>query len=440
MSEWERTTIGELLDKTGGTIKTGPFGTKLKASEYTNNGVPVISVGEVGFGRLRIHDKTPRVDKSVWNRMPEFLLKSGDIVFGRKGAVERSAQVQPEENGFFLGSDGIRIRLNIETCDPKFISYLLQTETHRTWMIQHAAGTTMPSLNEGIIRRIPIILPPLPEQKRIAKILGDLDDKIELNRQMNATLEAMARALFQSWFVDFDPVRAKAEGRAPVGMDAETAKLFPSEFVESELGLIPKGWRVGTIEDVTSLIIDYRGRTPLKMGSDWSLTGIPAVSAKNVKGGKLVRPDTFNFVSEELYERWMKDKLALGDILMTSEAPLGELYYLALDASYCLSQRLFALRANPVVCAPIYLYYWLESPACQSDIVNRGTGTTVEGIRQSELRKVSVPIPPLPMQNVAAKFLVTWMEQIHRNDEQSSSLAKMRNELLPNLLSGVEFL
>ena len=88
------------------------------------------------------------------------------------------------------------------------------------------------------------------------------------------------------------------------------------------------------------------------MGSEWSPTGIPAVSAKNVKAGRLVRPDTCNFVSEELYERWMKDKLALGDILMTSEAPLGELYYLALDARFCLSQRIFAMRANPAVCEP----------------------------------------------------------------------------------------
>ncbi|HQT29620.1 MAG TPA: restriction endonuclease subunit S [Thiobacillus sp.] len=182
--------------------------------------------------------------------------------------------------------------------------------------------------------------------------------------------------------------------------------------------------------------MDYRGRTPKKMGSDWSPTGIPAVSAKNVKGGRLVRHDMFNFVSEELYERWMKDKLALGDILMTSEAPLGELYYLALDARFCLSQRIFAMRANPGVCEPAFLYYWLESPACQTDIINRGTGTTVEGIRQSELRRVSVLLPPLPIQKAAAKFLAAWTEQIHRNEEQSRTLATLRDSLLPKLLSG----
>ena len=249
--EGSESTIGALLDETGGSIKTGPFGTKLKASEYTATGVPVISVGEVGFGRLRVHHDTPRVDDTVSSRMPEYLLKAGDIVFGRKGAVERSAQVQPDEDGYFLGSDGIRIRLNVEECDPKFISYQLQTTAHRSWMIQHAAGTTMPSLNEGIIRRIPIVLKPLAEQKAIAAVLGALDDKIELNRRMNAKLEEMARALFRSWFVDFDPVRAKLDGREPFGLDPDTAALFPDAFQDSELGRIPNGWTLGRVVDAS---------------------------------------------------------------------------------------------------------------------------------------------------------------------------------------------
>ena len=337
--------------------------------------------------------------------------------------------------------------------DSRYIHYVLQA----TDFGEVITGSAQPQITTGHLNtKLVTITRDQGEQKRIAEVLGTLDDKIELNRRMNATLEATARALFQSWFIDFDPVRrnmdrnqpsTRPSGRpSPIGrregdeglfeLDAATAALFPNSFEESPLGHIPKGWEVATIEEATSLIIDYRGRTPKKMGSDWSPTGIPAVSAKNVKGGRLVRPDTFNFVSEELYEQWMKDKLALGDILMTSEAPLGELYYLALDARYCLSQRIFALRANPAVCVSAFLYYWLESPACQTDIVNRGTGTTVEGIRQSELRRVSVLLPSLPIQKAAAKFLAAWTEQIHRNEEQSRTLAILRDTLLPKLLSG----
>src|SRR5690606_24489616 len=114
-------------------------------------------------------------------------------------------------------------------------------------------GSSVPGFNLGQLKAIRLLLPSLKEQRAIAHILGTLDDKIELNRRMNETLEAMARALFKSWFVDFDPVRAKAEGRTPSGMDAETAKLFPGEFVDSELGPIPKGWAPSTLERYADL-------------------------------------------------------------------------------------------------------------------------------------------------------------------------------------------
>ncbi len=175
--EWETTTLG----------------TALRASEYTPTGVPVISVSEVSFGRIQLKDHTPRVDPSVTQRLPKYLLKRGDIVFARKGAgtaVERSALVSEHQDGWFLGSDGIRIRLP-KTCSPLFISYWLLSQRHRSWMKQHAVGTTMPALNEGIIKRIPLQLPPLAEQKAIASVLGALDAKIELNRRMNATLESL---------------------------------------------------------------------------------------------------------------------------------------------------------------------------------------------------------------------------------------------------------
>ncbi len=360
-----------------------------------------------------------------WTDKP--LASGPGVILGRKGAYRG---IEFSRAPFFVIDTAYYVVPKSEF-DMRWLYYAIKY--HKLGEIDD--GSPIPSTTRSAVYVRDFDVPPLAEQKAIAAVLGALDDKIELNQRMNATLEAMARALFQSWFVDFDPVRAKLDGRPPAALDPATAALFPDSFQDSSIGPIPHGWTVGTIEDATSLIIDYRGRTPKKLGSDWSSTGIPAVSAKNVKGGRLVRPDMFNFVSEELYERWMKDKLALGDILMTSEAPLGELYYLALDARFCLSQRIFAMRANPAVCESAFLYYWLESPACQTDIINRGTGTTVEGIRQSELRRVSVLLPPLPIQKAAATFLGAWTEQVHRNEEQSRTLATLRDSLLPKLLS-----
>ena len=427
-------TVGDVAAPSRNALVGGPFGSDLVSRDYVPTGVPVIRGANMGHGRW-VDGEFVYVTQEKADSLSSNCAKPGDLVFTQRGTLGQVALVPKKgADRYLISQSQMKVTLDPEKADALFLYYVFISAEQQAYIVQNAITTGVPHTNLGILRNTPLTLPPLAEQKAIAAVLGALDDKIELNRRMNATLEAMARALFQSWFVDFDPVRAKLDGRPPAALDPATAVLFPDSFQDSSIGPIPHGWNVGTIEDATSLIIDYRGRTPKKMGSDWSSTGIPAVSAKNVKGGRLVRPDMFNFVSEELYERWMKDKLALGDILMTSEAPLGELYYLALDARFCLSQRIFAMRANPAVCEPAFLYYWLESPACQTDIINRGTGTTVEGIRQSELRRVSVLLPPLPIQTAAATFLAEWTEQIHRNEEQSRTLATLRDSLLPKLL------
>jgi type I restriction enzyme S subunit len=219
-------------------------------------------------------------------------------------------------------------------------------------------------------------------------------------------------------------------------MDEQTAALFPDRFVESELGMVPLGWEVSTIDETTALIIDYRGKTPKKLGYDWAISGIPAISAKNIKKGKLVQKQAMNYVSNNLFEVWMKDKLKSGDILMTSEAPLGELLYLANEHEFCLSQRVFALRANPTNCFSAFLYYWLSSQKVQERLAARATGTTVIGIRQSELRKIEVLLPPLSIQEKANNILNACLLKIEYNEFEQQTLADLRDTLLPRLISG----
>jgi type I restriction enzyme S subunit len=432
-------TIGVLLDETGGSIKTGPFGTKLKASEYTASGVPVISVGEVGFGRLRIHIKTPRVDETVWSRMPEFLLKAGDIVFGRKGAVERSAQIHPEEEGYFLGSDGIRIRLSSDVCDPKFIAYQLLTREHKEWMIQHAAGTTMPSLNEGIIRRIPIILPPLPTQKAIAHILGTLDDLIELNRETNEILEAMARALFQSWFVDFDPVRAKLEGRAPAGMDAATAALFPALFQDSELGQIPWGWEVGTLGSVLDTL--ETGRRP-KGGVAGYACGVPSVGAESINGIGVFDYSKTKFIPQEFYDKTKSGRIQNLDVLLYKDGGKpGEFrprvglfgYGFPFD-EFCINEHVFRMRADSV--GQHYLYFAISDERVLLDFANKGGKAAIPGINQTDVRSTHILIPPKPVLEAFEKMARPMCQTIIENAVESRDLAALRDTLLPKLLSG----
>ncbi|MBD2151643.1 restriction endonuclease subunit S [Pseudanabaena sp. FACHB-1277] len=203
----------------------------------------------------------------------------------------------------------------------------------------------------------------------------------------------------------------------------------------SKLGEIPKDWHIGTLNDCLSLIIDYRGKTPKKLGRDWSNEGIPALSAKNIKNGKILAENLVNFGDEDLYKKWMKDELVKGDILLTSEAPLGEVYCLASNQKYILSQRLFALRINNEFSYP-YLYFWLRSPQGQHLLLRRATGSTVQGIRQSELREVEVIIPENKILKNASNLWMSVLEKIELNYQQIQNLTKTRDSLLPKLMSG----
>lgn len=178
--DWEEKSIHEIA-----VIQTGPFGTLLKAAEYSGaDGVPLISVGEIREGFLRITDQTPKVPDKVIRRLPQYVLKKGDIVFGRKGSVDRSALIQPQQEGWFLGSDGIRVRPS-KNYHSGFLAMQFQTSRVKDWLLQNAIGTTMPSLNQQILKKVIIPFPPtLAEQEAITEALRDADALVESLEQL----------------------------------------------------------------------------------------------------------------------------------------------------------------------------------------------------------------------------------------------------------------
>ena len=254
-SKLKKTKLGEICIKNGG-VQTGPFGSQLHQKDYVIFGTPIITVEHLGDNRV-IHLNLPRVSDKDKERLSKYSLQVGDIVFSRVGSVDRRALVRTEENGWLFSGRCLRVRPKRDVVDPIFLSCFFGLSGFKEYIQRIAVGATMPSLNTQILSNVPIYFPPPPEQKAIAHILGTLDDKIELNRKMNETLEAMARAIFKSWFVDFDPVRAKMEGRKPDGMDEETAKLFPDGFEDSEMGKIPKGWKIKKLSDLCSTQYGY---------------------------------------------------------------------------------------------------------------------------------------------------------------------------------------
>ena len=211
--------------------------------------MPVVMPTNIGDGGIAV-EGIARIGQEDVERLQQHKLQLDDIVFSRRGDVTKNALVRAHEAGWLCGTGCLKVRLGDQSiADAKYISYCLRQPDTKEWLIRHAVGATMPNLNTGILSAVPITLPPLLVQLAVAETLGALDDRITLLRETNATLEAIAQALFKSWFVDFDPVRAKAEGRQPEGMDAATAALFPDSFEESELGVVPKGWRLNTLAE-----------------------------------------------------------------------------------------------------------------------------------------------------------------------------------------------
>ena len=206
-------------------------------------GTPIITVEHLGENRI-IHNDLPYVSHYDKERLSKYILQQGDIVFSRVGSVDRRAIVTSKEDGWLFSGRCLRVRPDIKKLDPTYLSYFFGLPAFRDYISSIAVGATMPSLNTQILSEVPIHYPPLPEQRAIAHILGTLDDKIELNRRMSETLEEMARALFKSWFVEFDPVRAKMEGRwrrgwSLPGLPAEYHDLFPDRLVDQEWPLPP---------------------------------------------------------------------------------------------------------------------------------------------------------------------------------------------------------
>lgn len=263
--------------------------------------------------------------------------------------------------------------------------------------------------------RIKLPVPSYARQCEIVESYRAITNRIALKRAENDNLRATAETEF------FRLIRYPQ------------IQEVPSQ--DTEIGVYPSDWILTTLGQVLSTIIDRRGLTPTKLGGEWSPDGIIAISAKSVKNHELINLDIANRVDRELYERWMPQKLQPHDILMTSEAPLGEFYFIADFSEYCLSQRLFAMRANTEIVEPTVLYFQLTDSIGKHQIDIRKTGTTVTGIRQSELVQVPVILPPKQVQQSFARFCNPIMLSIERNSAEIRALSKVKTMIQAQLSS-----
>ena len=404
---WERSTLGAACERGGGNIQTGPFGSQLHASDYRPVGIPSIMPQNLGDNRV-IEDGIARVGERDASRLTRYLVRAGDIVYSRRGDVERRALIGPREDGWLCGTGCLRVRLGENGVDPQYASYYLGHPVVREWIVRHAHGATMPNLNTAILSACPFVIPPISEQRSIAHILGTLDDKIELNRRMNQTLEAMARALFKSWFVDFDPVRAKMEGR-DTGLPMDITDLFPDRLVESELGETPEGWEVSELGDMIELAY---GKA-LKAKARHPAGRVPVFGSNGQIG-------------------WHNEALVEGPGIVVGRKGNPGTVTLSPTEFFPIDTTLYVVPKNGHDDCLYFLFFALRN----QDLPSVAADSAVPGLNRNMAYMNEQIMPPMTVVEAFDGHVSTVYARCHRVAEESRTLAALRDALLPKLVSG----
>ena len=377
------------------------------------------------IGDNRIDDQNiARITEQDALRLSRYLLRSGDIVYSRRGDVERRALVRLDQDGWLCGTGCLRVRFGDGPVVPEFAAYYLAHPTVRAHIVQHAIGATMPNLNTSILSGVPFLVPPMVEQVEIASLLGALDDKIELNRRLNETLEAMARAMFKDWFVDFGPTRAKAEGRAPY-LAPELWDMFPDAMDDEGK---PAGWLIYSLRDLAQ-----HHRTSLSPGAQPERTfehySIPAYDAGNepamdlggsIKSNKTIVPDGAVLLSKlnpDIERVWLPN-------------PAGEAPQVASTEFLALTPLAPATRG--------VLYCLLKSLGFRAEMAARVTGTSKshQRVPPKSILACEVLAANPCLLAVFDETVAPIMYRFLLNRQESRELALTRDLLLPKLMSG----
>lgn len=390
--------IGELIKSGEAEIQTGPFGTQLKASDYSDHGYPVINVRNVGFGDIRT-ESLEFIDDRIAEKLPTHRLVQNDIVFGRKGAVERHGLITEAQEGWYQGSDCLRLRFNSSRINPKFISYFFRTQAHQDWMIAVCAfGATMASLNQDIVKLINIPVPPIGIQNKIVGLLSTYDDLIENNKRRITLLENLAEEIYREWFVRF---------RFPGWQEAEFEK-----------GL-PVNWQAFGLDQIAKFVM---GQSPKSEFYNRNGEGLPFHQGVGTFGKR--------FPTNEVYCSVTGREAKAGDVLFSVRAPVGRLN-IALE-HMVIGRGLAAVRHHRG--CQSYLYYLLSTAFSNEDII--GNGAIFNAVGKDELLSFKVLSPPSELVDAFEKRVKPIDEQIAVLIRQNEVLEKTKNQLLPRLISG----
>jgi len=403
--EWREARIAEVAEK----VAMGPFGSSIKIETFVPSGVPVISGQHLHGSKVDDRVGFNFVSEDHADRLKNANVQRGDVIFTHAGNIGQVAFI-PESSHFeryVISQRQFYMRCDRTKILPEFVVAYFKTPEGQHQLLANTSQVGVPSIAQPVtyLRTIEIPLPPLADQRAIAYILGTLDDKIALNRQMNETLEAIARALFKSWFVDFDPVRARAEGRDP-GLPKSLANRFPARLVDSELGAIPEGWEIGPLDCVLVL---QRG---FDLPATKRISGAYPVLAASGPSG------THN-----------KFMVRGPGVTTGRSGVLGKVYYVHEDF-WPLNTSLWVKEFRHSM--PAYASHLLRG----LDFESFNAGSAVPTLNRNHVHNLPTLLPPMSLIAAFEGVATACLKRQKHIDDQSHTLATLRDTLLPKLIAG----
>lgn len=401
---WEIAKLGDISKN----IQTGPFGSQLHQSDYSECGIPVVMPKDLVGGKIS-EESIARVDKTHVERLCRHKIEVGDILYSRRGDVGRCAHVTKKEEGWLCGTGCLRVTIDSEKADSRFVFFQLQHPDTVGWVEKHAVGATMLNLNTTILSSVPIRLPTLEIQKRIADILSAYDDLIKNNQRQIKLLEEAAQRLYKEWFVDL---------------------RFPGHENTKIVDGVPEGWRVASIADICDTV---GGGTPsTKIQSYYEKGDILWVTPTDItRNFSLALLDTEKKITPEGLKNSSANMLPAETILMTSRASVG--FFGMCKYEVCTNQGFISCipkREN----LQMYLLFNLKSRV--EEIRQKAGGSTYLEISKTVFRELKIILPKDEVLAEYQKNVHDIFDEIYCRTEMIKSLVDMRNRLLPKLMSG----
>jgi len=428
-SDWQQYQLKEVAE-----IFDGPHATPAK----TDSGPIFLGISNLANGRLNLSDAEYLSEEDFVRWTRRVTPQAGDIVFSYETRLGEAAII-PAGLRCCLGRRMGLLRPRLGQVDARFLLYAyLGPEFQQTLRSRTVPGSTVDRIPLIDMPEFPISVPTdIDEQRMIAKVLGTLDDKIELNRRMNETLETMAHAIFKSWFVDFDPVRAKAEGSVP-SVPADCMDLFIDSFQDTELGRIPLGWRVGSIDEVCRRVAMGPFGSDIKT-SNFIEVGVPVIRGGNLTEGFV--DESFVFVSEQKADELRNANAFPGDIVITHRGTLGQVGLIPNRTRfprYVVSQSQMLLSIDESVATPHFIFEYFCSPVGQHQLLANTSQTGVPAIARpvTSVKAIRLVLPPLRILRAFEELVCPLINHLVANRAEITTLVSLRDTLLPKLVCG----